>query len=133
MRGSEGASWGVPRGWDPGPPSSQQEIGAAVWPTLQCAGDSRRCGIQGGGGGREAIPGRRGLHVRAAAAVRLAMAADLRAVQAGLLSLFIISCRRKSSPVPGSLRHRRTPVAQVSEGLELPFPQNYMSRPSFSE
>lgn len=52
MRGSEGASWGVPRGWDPGPPSSQQEIGAAVWPTLQCAGDSRRCGIQGGGGGR---------------------------------------------------------------------------------
>lgn len=112
MRGSEGLPFG-------------QLFSARV--TAEGAGSKEA--VEGG----EAIPRRRGLHVRAAAAVRLVMAADLRAVQVGLLSPFIISCRRKSSPVPGSLRHRRTSVAQVSEGLELPFPQNYTSKPSFSE
>ena len=57
----------------------------------------------------------------------------------GLLSLLITSCRRKhphphptTTTVLGSMRHRRTSVAQVLEGLESPFPQNYISTPSFS-
>ena len=136
MRGSEGVSWGVPRGWDPGPPpSSQREIRAAIWQTLQHAGDSRRCGIQGGGGGQRG--GSRTARVACEGNSRSEAGDGCRfESSAGGAPLSVYNFLLQEVPpypVLGSLRHRRTSVAQVSEGLELPFPQNYISKPSFSE
>ena len=96
MRGSEGVSWGVPRGWDPGPPRAPSErSGLPFGKLFSTPVTAEGVGSKEAAEAREAVPGRRGLPVRATAAVRLVMAADLRAVQAGLLSLFIISCCRK--------------------------------------